>query len=118
MLQLLFERITLFPKYEVDFFVKVYIISKSKYIAYIFDHVCLYDNKIIDTFIETNVQYTHSHGSLFSNRSLYHTIISNLVYLVITRPNIAYDIHVVSEFFGSLMHSFFAFLGIYERTQF
>ncbi|KAL5541050.1 hypothetical protein UlMin_042623 [Ulmus minor] len=38
--------------------------------------------------------YYSSDGLPFSNLTLYHTIVGRLVYLTITRPDIAYDVHV------------------------
>ena len=33
--------------------------------------------------------------------TLYRTIVQSLVYITITRPSIAYDVHVVSQFVAS-----------------
>ena len=78
---------------------KGYLLSQSKYISDIFEHACLTNNKIIDTLLETNARYSPSDGSPLSGRSLYCTIVSSLVYLTITRPDVAHTVHIVSQFF-------------------
>ncbi|XP_011007202.1 PREDICTED: uncharacterized protein LOC105112961 [Populus euphratica] len=58
----------------------------------------LTDNMTVDTPIEVNARYSFSDGLPLINPTLYHTIIENLVYLTITRLDIAYDVRVVSQF--------------------
>jgi hypothetical protein len=73
---------------EVGYSPKGYLLSQSKYT----------DNKIVDTPIEINATYSCSDGLPLTYPTLYRTIVGSLVYLTITRPNIAY---VVSQFVAS-----------------
>ncbi|XP_047339710.1 uncharacterized mitochondrial protein AtMg00810-like [Impatiens glandulifera] len=52
----------------------------------------------MDTPIETNTRYSLTDGSPLPDPALYLTIIGSLVHLTITRPNIAHDVHIVSQF--------------------
>jgi len=58
----------------------------------------LIDNKTVDTPIEVNTRYYSSDGLLLIDPILYHTIVGSLVYLTITRSDIAYIVHIVSQF--------------------
>jgi hypothetical protein len=61
----------------------------------------LTDNKTVDILFEVNVKYFSSDGLPLSNPNLYRTIVGSLIYLHITHLNIAYVIHVVSQFVAS-----------------
>jgi hypothetical protein len=76
--------------------------SHSKYVADILERARLTDYKIIDISIEVNTKYSFSNGLPLTGPTLYRTIVGSLVYLTITRLNIAYVIHVVSQFVASL----------------
>ncbi|XP_019435495.1 PREDICTED: uncharacterized protein LOC109341997, partial [Lupinus angustifolius] len=78
-----------------------YLLSQSKYIADILDMVSLSDTKAVDSPLETNARYTSSDGLPLSEPTLYRTLVGSLVCLTITRPNIAYAVHIVSKFMNS-----------------
>jgi len=81
---------------EVTYSPKGYLLSQSKYVADILKRARLTDNKTVDTPIEVNARYSSSNGLPLVDPTLYRTIIESLVYLTITRPDIAYVVHVVS----------------------
>jgi hypothetical protein len=81
---------------EVAYSPRSYLLSQSKYVVNILEHARLTDNKTTDTLIEVNARYSSSDGLPLSDSTLYRTIIRSLVYLIITRPYIAYVVYIVS----------------------
>ncbi|XP_019451840.1 PREDICTED: uncharacterized protein LOC109353939 [Lupinus angustifolius] len=93
--------LTYFLGIEVASSPRGYLLSQSKYIADILDLVSLSDTKVVDSPLETNARYTSSDGVPLSEPTLYRTLVGSLVYLTITRPDIAYAVHIVSQFVSS-----------------
>jgi len=93
---------------EVASFLKGYLLSQSTYTTDLFESAQLIDNKIVDTPL--------------TYFTLYRTIVGNLVYLTMTRPDIAHVVHVVSQFvlvptiFIAVL--FFVFSGIFGVLSF
>ncbi|XP_050920474.1 uncharacterized mitochondrial protein AtMg00810-like [Lathyrus oleraceus] len=83
---------------EVAYSPRGYLFFQSKYIANILEHTRLSNTKVINSHLKLNVKYDPSDGVPLSDPTLYRTLVDNLVYLTITRPDIAYHVHVVSQF--------------------
>jgi hypothetical protein len=83
---------------EIAYSLRGYLFSQSKNVADILERARLTNNKTINTLIEVNTKYSSSDVLLLLDPILYHTIIGSLIYLTITRPSIAYVVHVVSQF--------------------
>jgi len=83
---------------EIAYSPRGYLLSQLKYVADILERARLTDNKIVNTLIEVNAKYSSSDGLLVTDPTLNRTIVWSLVYLTITRSDIAYVVHVVSQF--------------------
>ncbi|XP_020586759.1 uncharacterized protein LOC110029004 [Phalaenopsis equestris] len=75
-----------------------YLLSQSKYIGTILKQAHLSDTQTIASSLELDVHYTSSDRVHLSDPTLYRTLVGSLVYLTIIRSDIAYAVHVVSQF--------------------
>ena len=72
-------------------------ITQTKYASELLSRAELTDSKTFDTPVELNAHLTPSGGKPLSNPSLYKCLVGNLVYLIVTRSDISYAIHQVSQ---------------------
>ena len=61
----------------------------------------LTDSKTIDTPVEFNVHLTPTGRKPLPNPSLYIRLVGSLVYLTVTRPDISYAVHQVSQYLSA-----------------
>jgi hypothetical protein len=57
----------------------------------------LTDTKVVSTLLEMNACLTSLDDTPFSDVTLYRQLVGSLVYLIVTRPDIAYAVHLVSQ---------------------
>jgi len=62
----------------------------------------LTDCKTACTPIDPQTRLTPLDGDLLSDATLYRQLVGSLIYLTMTRPNIAYAVHLVSQYMSAL----------------
>ncbi|XP_028094545.1 uncharacterized protein LOC114294620 [Camellia sinensis] len=77
---------------------KGYFLSQAKYANEVIHCASLIDTKISDTPTELNVKLNTTDGVFLDDPTLYRELVGCLVYMTVTHPNLAYDVHVVSQF--------------------
>ncbi|XP_031255719.1 uncharacterized protein LOC116113701 [Pistacia vera] len=87
---------------EVAFSPKGFLLSQSKYITNILERPRLTDTKTVDTSLEFNIRYFPYDGTHLLDHTLNRTIVGIFVYRTSTHPDIAYVIHIISQFGASL----------------
>ncbi|KAF5935507.1 hypothetical protein HYC85_026636 [Camellia sinensis] len=76
-------------------------LSQAKYTSDLLTRAGLTDCKIASTPLEPQSRLTPLDGTLLSDATLYRQLVDSLVYLTITRPDIAYVVHIVSQFMSA-----------------
>jgi hypothetical protein len=74
-------------------------LSQKKYIQDLLDQTSLTDHRIAETLMELNVHLTPTNGEPLEGPTHYHHIIESLVYLGVSRPDILYSVHILSQMF-------------------
>ena len=72
--------------------------SQQKYAQDLIQLANLIYHKKIYTPMEVNTKYKKEEGKIFGDQTLYRRIVVSLIYLTMSRPNISYAIHVLSQF--------------------
>ncbi|XP_028092149.1 uncharacterized protein LOC114292394 [Camellia sinensis] len=70
----------------------------AKYTSDLLARVSLTDCKTITTPVDLQTRLIPLDGPLLSDATLYRQLVGSLVYLTITHPDIAYAVHIVSQF--------------------
>ena len=76
-------------------------LSQVKYDSDLISKVGISDNKTKSTPLDPNVRFSPTDGTLLPNATLYWTLVGSLIYLTVTRPDIAYAVHIVSQFMAA-----------------
>jgi hypothetical protein len=79
-----------------------FFLSQEKYIQDLLNRASLTDHWIAETFMELNVHLTPTDGEPLDDLTRYHHIVGGLVYLGVTRPDISYYVHIMSQFVSAL----------------
>ena len=86
---------------EVSSYANGYYLTQAKYTSDLISPASITDRKIVDTPIEYNCCLNSHDGESLSDATLYRQFVGSLIYLTITRPDISYAVHVVSQFLAA-----------------
>uniref|UniRef100_A0ACD5Z149 Uncharacterized protein n=1 Tax=Avena sativa TaxID=4498 RepID=A0ACD5Z149_AVESA len=73
-------------------------ISQEKYIRDLLARAALGDERTVETPMELNVKLQPTDGDPLPDPTRYRHLVGSLVYLAVTRPNISYPVHILSQF--------------------
>ena len=77
---------------------KGYYLSQSKYIQDLLARSGITDSRIAATPMDLHLQLRPTDGAPLEDPSRYRHIVGSLVYLTVTRPDIAHAVHILSQF--------------------
>ena len=86
---------------EITHFTDGLYITQAKYVSELLSQAGLTNSKIVDTLVELNAHLTLTGGKPLSNPFLYRHLVGSLVYLTVTRPDISYAVHQVSQYLST-----------------
>ena len=75
-----------------------YYLTQAKYTSDMISRASITDSKIVDTLIEYSYHLNSHDGESLYDATLYRQLVGSLIYLTVTRPDISYVVHVVSQF--------------------
>jgi hypothetical protein len=87
-----------FLEIEISSTTEGFFLSQEKYIHDLLDRASLTDHRTVETPMELNVHLVATDGEPLENPTLYCHIVGSLVYLGVTRPDISYSVHILSQF--------------------
>lgn len=73
-------------------------LCQRKYALDIISETGLLGAKPVPFPIEQNHRLAHASGNLLSNPESYRRLVGRLIYLTVTRPDLAYSVHILSQF--------------------
>jgi hypothetical protein len=71
---------------------------QGKYIQHLLDRASLTDHWTVETSMKLNVHLTPTDDEPLEDSIHYRHIVGSLVYLGVTRPDISYSVHILSQF--------------------
>ena len=75
-----------------------YYLSQQRYLQDLLARSVLTDSRTTATPMELHLKLRPTDGTLLEDPSRYRHIVGSLVYLAVTRPDIAHSVHVLSQF--------------------
>jgi hypothetical protein len=75
-----------------------FFLSQGKYIQHLLDRASLTDHWTVETSMKLNVHLTPTDDEPLEDFIHYRHIVGSLVYLGVTRPDISYSVHILSQF--------------------
>ncbi|CAM8996792.1 unnamed protein product [Rhodiola kirilowii] len=87
-----------------------FFISQEKYIRDLLDQASLSDQRTADTPMELNVHLRPTDGEPLEDPTHYQHLVGSLVYLGVTRPDISYHVHILSQFVSAPTHLHYTYL--------
>jgi hypothetical protein len=93
---------------EVSFDSTGYYLSQAKYASDLLSRASLTDTKVVSIPHVMNAHLTPLDGTPFSDATLYRQLVGSLVYLTVTRPDIAHAVHLVSQFLAGPHFTYYA----------
>ena len=93
---------------EVSSSIDGYYLTQAKYTSDLISQASITDSKIVDTPIEYNCRLNSHDGESLCDATLYKQFVGSLIYLNVTRPDISYAVHVVSQFMAAPRYPHYA----------
>ncbi|XP_020517825.1 uncharacterized protein LOC110006505 [Amborella trichopoda] len=91
-----------FLRLEAAYSPRGYLLSQLKYASDIVSKAQLQnDTKKVDTPLEVNAKFRATDGEALPDPSFYRKLVGKLIYLTISCPDIAYAVHMVSQFLSA-----------------
>jgi hypothetical protein len=87
-----------FLRIEISSTPEGFFLYQKKYIQDLLDHASLTDHRTAETPMELNVHLMPTDGEPLEDPTRYRHIVGNLIYLGVTRPDISYSVHILSQF--------------------
>ena len=78
-----------------------YYLTQAKYTSDLISRASITDSKIVNTPIEYNCLLNSHDGESLSDATFYKQLVGSLIYLTVTRPDISYAVHIVSQFMAA-----------------
>jgi Reverse transcriptase (RNA-dependent DNA polymerase) len=79
-------------------------VGQHKYLSEIIERANLQFSNPTNTPMEVNLKLRKDDGELLENPTLYRSLVGNLIYLTITRPDILFAVNLVSQFMQAPRH--------------
>uniref|UniRef100_A0A2N9GP76 Integrase catalytic domain-containing protein n=1 Tax=Fagus sylvatica TaxID=28930 RepID=A0A2N9GP76_FAGSY len=92
------DPLSYFLGFEVSSSSDGYYLTQAKYTSDLISRAGITDSKIVDTPIEYNNRLNTHDGEPLPDATLYRQLVGSLFYLTVTRPDISYAVHIVSQF--------------------